>query len=97
MFPGSVVLAIAGDRVALLPGAAQEYRDHFVMLFTPHGRNRKGRRQCPRHAARLTVPSCSSVVGVMMPDRESAHSMESVNLFGSGFAGSGDHCAAYCR
>jgi hypothetical protein len=38
MFPGSVVLAIAWKRKALLPGAAQDYRDHFVSLFTPHGR-----------------------------------------------------------
>ena len=38
MFPGGVVLATAWKRKALLPGAAQEYRDHVVMLFTPHGR-----------------------------------------------------------
>jgi hypothetical protein len=38
MFLGSVVLAMARKRVTLLPRAAQEYRDHFVMLLTPHGR-----------------------------------------------------------
>ena len=38
MFPGSVVLAIAGEPQTLLPRATQECTDHFVMLFTPHGR-----------------------------------------------------------
>ena len=38
MFPGSVVLAMTWKRVTLLPCAAQESRDHFVMLLTPHGR-----------------------------------------------------------